>query len=93
MKRLSISGEPISFFRELLPSTEFNDLLFWPSVVLSESLLWKECDLLAKNLLHSIHFCLIDDILPVKLISVFNDSDYIKIVEILQKGWNEGYLR
>ncbi|CAK5048386.1 unnamed protein product [Meloidogyne enterolobii] len=93
MKRLSISGEPISFFRELLPSTEFNDLLFWPSVVLSESLLWKEFDLLAKNLLHSIHFCLIDDILPIKLISVLNDADYLKIVEILQKGWNEGYLR
>ncbi|KAL7070925.1 hypothetical protein ACQ4LE_010149 [Meloidogyne hapla] len=93
MKRLSISIEPITFFRELLPSTEFNDLLFWPSVVLSESLLWKECDLLAKNLLHSINFCLIEDILPIKLISVLNDSDYLKIVEILQKSWNEGYLR
>ncbi|KAF7635206.1 hypothetical protein Mgra_00005321 [Meloidogyne graminicola] len=93
MKRLGISVDPNVFFRELLPLNEFNDLIFFPSVVLSNSLLWTECNLLATNLLNSKYFCIIENILPTNLISILNESDYTKIFEILQKGWNKGHLR
>uniref|UniRef100_A0A914GYF3 E3 UFM1-protein ligase 1 homolog n=1 Tax=Globodera rostochiensis TaxID=31243 RepID=A0A914GYF3_GLORO len=93
LKRLNVvPSDPPAFFRELLPTNEFEDLIFWPSVVLSKSKLWKECDSLAKNILQTNHFCPTEDILPPQF-AFLTDKDYAKIVERLQNYENGVNLR
>ncbi|KAL3090919.1 hypothetical protein niasHS_007294 [Heterodera schachtii] len=93
LKRLNVvPSDPLAFFREILPENEFADLLFWPSVVLSESKLCREFESLAQNFLQTNHFCLIDDILPPQF-TFLTDGDYAQIIERLQKRGNGANLR